>query len=54
MILDNVKVLFDKLVDEYLKRILWCTLIFLIYPIFSPILAIAIDVTGNVTQSDAV
>ena len=34
--LDNVKVLFDKLIDERLKHILWCTLIFIFPDFYSP------------------
>lgn len=32
----NVKVLFDKLIDERPKHILWCTLIFLISRLYIP------------------
>lgn len=47
VILDNVKVLLDKLVDERVNYIFWCTLILLFYQFL--ILAIAINLTGNVT-----
>ena len=36
VILHNVKVLFDKLIDERPKHILWCTLIFLFFWLFIP------------------